>query len=214
MYVLGVHDIEKFRLQSERDIFMVYNADCRNKNLDPDSTSGKGYITEALVAKFLGVKTCFDITGNFNHGAFDMYEDEDWGIINVKGSSLHCYDGYLMWHFNICKNIAPDFFFCIGYDKDMKNVESVHIIPNEDYVCKLAHVNVPKDRRSKWNAFKESEEEVKKWNELFHTLKLDSCTVLRKIGSRKTLEKKKIMVYKKRMIEEYKRYVLNMSNNG
>lgn len=193
---------------------MAYNADCRNKNLDPDSTVGKGYITEVLVAKFLGIKTCFDMTGVFNHKAFDMYEHEDWGKIDVKGSIIHYYNGYLMWYFDTDKNIIPDFFFCIGYDKYMKNVECVHIIPNEDRVCKSARIWIPKDRHSKWNVFKESEEEVKKWNDLFHTLKLDNCPVLRKIGSKKSLEKKKIRAYKERMREKYKRDILKMYDNG
>lgn len=156
------------------------NADCRNKNLDPDSSAGKGYITEVLVAKFLGIKTCFEITGNFNHKAFDIYEHEDWGRINVKGSSLlYDCDGHLTWFFNKKKSVIPDFFFCIGYDKDMKNVESVHIIPNGDDVCNLTYLFIPKDICSKWYIFKESEEGIKKWNELFHTLKLEDCPVLR-----------------------------------
>lgn len=193
---------------------MVYNADCRKGNLDPDSNTGKGYITEVLVAKFLGIKTCFDITGNFNKGKFDLYEDENWGRIDAKGSSLHYYNGYLIWCFGTNENIIPDFFFCIGYDEDMKNVEYVCIIPNGDDVCESTAIWITKNGNSKWDKFKESEEEVKKWNDLFHTLKLDNCTVLRNIGSKKTLERKKIKAYKEKMREEYKRYVLNMPNNG
>lgn len=196
-----------------RNCYIAHNADCRNKNLDPDCGVGKGYITEVLVAKFLGINTCFDITGNFNHKAFDMYEHEYFGRINVKGSSLHSYNGYLTWYFGIYKNIIPDFFFCICYDKDMKNVESVYIIQNKEYIYKLKTLAIYKDRQSIWDKFKESEEEVKKWNDLFHTLKLENCPVLRKIGSKKTSEKKKIRAYKERMREKYKRDILMMPND-
>lgn len=190
---------------------MVYNADCRNKNLDPDSAAGKGYITEVLVAKFLGINTCFDITGNFNHKAFDMYEDKNWGIIDAKGSILYnrrdnCYFHY----FNTEKNDIPDFFFCVGYDEDMTHVDRTYIIPNEEYINKLYGIYILRDGYSKYHIFRENE---KPWDDLFHTLKLDNCPVLRNIGSKKTLEIKKIRSYKQRMREKYKRDILKMSDN-
>lgn len=155
-------------------------SDCRNNNLDPDSTTGKGYITEVLVAKFLGIKTCFDITNNFSYPKYDLLECEDFGKINCKGSCIRTHEYRKPFRtFHINKNIEADFFFCIGYDEDMKNVECVYIIPNEDYVCKLTDISISQYGRSKWDIFKESEEEIKKWNELFHTLKLENCPVLR-----------------------------------
>jgi hypothetical protein len=57
----------------------------------------------------------------------------------------------------------------------------VFIIPNGDDVSKLNTITAPYNGNSKWNVFKENEEEVKKWDSVFHTLKLDNCPVLRKI---------------------------------
>lgn len=158
------------------------NRDCRNNNLDPNSSAGKGYITEILVAKFLGIKTCFDIIDNFHHPKYDLLEREDFGKINCKGSRLIVIDhrrGCIGWRFNTKKNTIVDFFFCIGYNEDMTNVESVFIIPNEGNVCKLEGIGIIKDGHSKWNKFKESQEEVKKWNDLFHDLRLENCPILR-----------------------------------
>lgn len=159
-------------------------AGCRNKDLDPNSNSGKGYVSEALVAKFLGIKTCFDITGNFNYPGHDLLEHEDWGLINVKSSSLilkRSDNIPSFYHiFNVSRNSRCDFFFLIGYDEEREHVIAVYIIPNEDYVSKLTGSRIPFNVRSKWNIFKESEEEVKKWDELFHTMKLDNCPILRK----------------------------------
>ena len=156
--------------------------DCRNNNLDPSSGPGIGYITAVLVKKFLGIEDCFDITDNFNYRGYDMIEHEDWGLIDAKGSSLfETKDGYLCHVFHTNKNQKADFFFCIGYDKDRKHVMEVFIIPNGDDVSKLNTITAPYNGNSKWNVFKENEEEVKKWDSVFHTLKLDNCPVLRKI---------------------------------
>jgi hypothetical protein len=151
--------------------------------LDPKSESGKEYISEALVAKFLGIKTCFDITGNFCHNGYDVFEHEDWGLVNVKSSSLmpqNNVNNHCRYHaFNTRRNSKCDFHFCIGYDEERKHVVAVYIVPNEDYVNKLVSIRAPFDIYSKWDVFKENGEEVKKWDELFHTMKLDDCPVLR-----------------------------------
>ena len=156
-------------------------ADCRNNNLDPYSRPGKGYITATLVKKFLGIEDCFDITGNFNYRGYDMIEHEDWGLIDAKGSSLlsngQC--NYVYHSFNINKNKKADFFFCIGYGMSRKHVLVVLIIPNETNIGKLQTLMVPYDRESKYSEYNENEKEVKKWDDLFHTMKLNSCSVLR-----------------------------------
>lgn len=155
------------------------SAACRNGNLSPKSSVGKGFISEILVAKFLDIRTCFDITGNFNYPGYDLLEHEDWGTINVKSSSLLKNRFHT---FGTRKSIKPDFFFCIGYDENRKHVIAVYIIPNEEYVNKLYSIAVPFGKdfgNSKWYEFRESEEEIQKWDELFHTMKLDDCPVLR-----------------------------------
>ena len=155
--------------------------DCRNNDLDPNSTPGIGYITAVLVKKFLGIEDCFDITGNFCYPEYDMIEHEDWGLVDAKGSSLlERKDGYLYHQFHINKNKKADFFFCIGYDENRKHVIAVYIIPNEEDISKLDAIWIRYNEYSKYNIFKESEEEIKKWDDLFHTLKLDNCPVLRK----------------------------------
>ena len=83
------------------------------------------------------------------------------------------------WYFGIDKNKKVDFFFCIGYDEKRENIISFLIIPNEDNVNKLNSIHVPLNARGKWDVFKESEEEVKKLNDIFHSLKLSDCPILR-----------------------------------
>lgn len=153
--------------------------DCRNNNLDSNSNQGIGYITGVLVKKFLGIEDCFDITGNFCYPGYDMFEHKDWGLIDAKGSSLKTNKDKLCHGFSTNKNEKADHFFCIGFDIDRKHVIEVFIVPNDDDISKLDGINISYKRYSKYNRYKESEEEVKKWDDLFHTLKLDSCPVLR-----------------------------------
>lgn len=162
--------------------------DCRNNNLDPRCPLGKGYITEVLVAKKLGIKTCFDVTGNFKYSGYDILEHKNWGKINVKGSLLS-YNGDQIYHyFNTNKNTKSDFFFCIGYDYEMKHIISIYIIPNNDYVSTLNGITIPYDSNSKWNKFKENEKEIEKWDCLLHSMKLENCTVLRSGKSSNIIE--------------------------
>lgn len=150
---------------------------CRNKDLDPDSSKGFGYMTEILTAKFLGTKTCFDMTGNFNYRYFDIYQHEDFGRINVKGSKLLYYKGCYHWIFNTKKNKTPDFFFCIGYNDTRTEVLCVYIIPNENILTHTIHIN------KNWSQDKDPyywhKQDPKPWNDLFHTLKLEDCPVLK-----------------------------------
>lgn len=156
--------------------------DCRNNNLDPNSEVGFGYITTTLVKKFLKIEDCFDITGNFCYPEYDMIEHEDLGLIDAKGSSLIIINGKLCHSFGIQKNKKADFFFCIGFDKDRKHVLAVFIIPNDNDISNKGTITIYYNgiRGSKYNIFKQSEEEVKKWDDTFHTMKLDNCPVLRK----------------------------------
>ncbi len=154
----------------------IFCSDClttpfwKTGTLDKNCSTGIGYITEVLVAKFLGIKTCFDIEGKFNHLAFDMYEHEDWLRINAKGATLRG-NG---WSFSTRKNKVTDFFFCIGYDRYRKHVKSVHIIPNADYISKMGSLYISIDNTD-YEWFREDE---KPWDELFHTMKLADCPIL------------------------------------
>ena len=154
-------------------------AKCRNKELDSNSKSGIGYIAEALVSKFLGIPTCFDVTDNFSYPKYDLLKHKDYRKINAKGSTLLVKNGYLCHEFGTHKNKKVDNFFCIGFDEDRKHVLAVFIIPNDKDISKLSSIRIYYNQNSKYNKFKENEEEVKKWDDLFHTMKLDNCPVLR-----------------------------------
>ncbi len=143
-------------------------ADRRNKNLNPDSPTEIGYITEILVAKFLDIKTCFDIT-NFNYRSFDIYEHEDYGRINVKGASL-TNNG---WYFHVNRKTVTSFFVLDSIK--IENIKRVYIIPNDVHISNNVHIYININDID-YEFFREDE---RPWDDLFHTLKLDECPVLR-----------------------------------
>jgi len=154
-------------------------ADCRNNDLDPGSSPGFGYMNEVLVAKYLGIKTCFDITGVFNYHGYDLLEHDDWGLINAKGSKLLNECNHRYHTFNINKNKKPDFFFCVGYDEYRKHVLTVYYIPNDDCISQLDKLYINLDWSPEENPYYWLKEDPKPWDNLFHSLKLNNCPVLR-----------------------------------
>ncbi len=147
-------------------------AKTRTGNLDPSIAYSTGYITEKLIGKFLGIETCSDRTGKINRQkGYDLWH-EDWERIQSKGATLGINNGIPGWQYGIYKNIVCDFFFCIGYDKERRHVESMHIIPNNEDICKLSGLFISELGYSRFDIF---EEEVKPWDDLFHTMRLDNC---------------------------------------
>lgn len=156
-------------------------SDFRNNNLDPKSSIGKRYITETVIKNYLGIKTCFDITGNITKKGkgYNMVDTEEWGLICVKMSTLTKNGEAKGWHFGTEKNKKVDFFFCVGYDEKRENIMSFLIVPNEDCVSMLDGLWIPLNTTCKWDAFREGEKEIKKLNDIFHSLKLEDCPILR-----------------------------------
>ena len=86
-YIEKVRKRRKYHADYSNE-YQKKKAACRNNNLDPNGQVGKGYITEVLVAKFLGI----------NYPGYDILDHKDLGKINVKGSILS-YNGNCVHHF-------------------------------------------------------------------------------------------------------------------
>ncbi len=142
--------------------------------LGPYSPQCFGYMTEVLVAKFLGINICFDEI--FDYRYFEIHQHEDFGWIDVKGSKLFCIKNNYYWKFHIKKNNIPDFFFCIGYNNTRTEVLCVYIIPNENILTRAIYIN------KNWDQDKDPyywyKQDPKPWNDIFHTLKIEDYPVL------------------------------------
>lgn len=100
-------------------------ANSRNRQIDPDSTQGKGHITEQIATKTLGIKNYNLESDNFC-AEFDAYDPVKYHRIDIKGPSL--ING--VWiATGIGKNFDNLFILCMS--NDYNHVIKVYIIPKE-----------------------------------------------------------------------------------
>lgn len=130
----------------------------RIDNLDIDSNLGKAVISQAIVAKVLGIE---DLNIKYdNYGWYIDLEHINHGKIDVKSSSLQDY-GRWYWY-PTRKNPLPgrnkkqilcDTFVCIGYGNKRTNIDAVLIIPSK--YCDVSTINYNKDskRGNKYGIF-------------------------------------------------------------
>jgi hypothetical protein len=124
--------------------------DIRINNLDIDSNLAKAVISQAVIAKALGIE---DLNIKYdNYGWYIDLEHINYGKIDAKSSSLQDY-GRWYWY-PIRKNPLPgrkkkhilcNTFICIGYDYERKNIDVVLIIPSEN--CDVSTINYNKDSK-------------------------------------------------------------------
>ena len=151
----------------------------RNKQIDPKSETGKGFIGEMIVAKTRGLKNCNLELDNFN-AVFDLSVDSFYGRIQVKTASL--ING--KWEFGLSYNQEYDTIFLICMGKYWKNVERVYAIPWEKCV-NIRNIAIY-DRTpggSQWDKFRVGEEQ---YEDTYQDMKLENCPVLK--NSKKTKE--------------------------
>lgn len=90
-------------------------------------------------------------------------------IKHIKG----CY----YWKFSTKRNKFIDFFFCIGHNENRAGVECVYIVPNENIITDNMFINKNWDDHE--NPYYWFKEDPKPWNDIFHTLRLEDCPVLK-----------------------------------
>ena len=97
--------------------------------LDPNSNCGVGVITEHIVAEYLNDAIKCNTTESFA-SKYDLISNK-YGAINVKSAKrIHYRNGYI-WQFRIHKSSKiPDYYFCIGFNKDRSNIEYAWAIPS------------------------------------------------------------------------------------
>ena len=168
--------------------YLKSKSDYINGSLDPDSEVGKGFISQRVVAKTLGLELKDDCncTYGFNHSV-DLYHKDKYKYINVKDSAL-CYHQKQSptWHFTITQKVTPDTYILVGFDEDRKNILHVWITDAVDDLV----FNEKKGRSLKFKTIsniyeslkraKPWEVDAKPYNNVLHSMSLDNCSVLRK----------------------------------
>jgi len=138
------------RLPDSYNSIKKSNANIRTGNLDRGTNCGKAIIDQAVVAK---VHNIDDLNIKFDNFIYyiDLQHDT-YGKIDVKGSTLKSDE----WYFNNRRKIDCDTYFCIEYDLNRNNIDSIFIIPNDGWICNIMGMRIVKNpsRDSKYEQFK------------------------------------------------------------
>ena len=147
-------------------------AKCRNRGISRDSTMGKLFIAQQIVAKVRGLKSCKLETDNFRY-EFDFC-DPKYSRIKVRVATIISNK----WSFKTIGMENCDTVFLICMDKMWKDVKRVYIIPGGDVytVCIYIYEKSSSTRPIEYDIFRTDE---KIYNDAYHSLNLKNCTVLK-----------------------------------
>jgi hypothetical protein len=109
-----------------RDCYGRKDIDYKNRNIILKIGEGGGSLLDIVVSTVLKVPT-YSIYIVDKRLPFGIIH-EDYGIVGIKASKLI----YNCWHFNINDYISADTYFLIGFDKMLKNIDSIHVVQTED----------------------------------------------------------------------------------
>ena len=153
------------------------NTDHMNGELDVNSGTGFGFLTQRIVAKTLDLKLENDCNCSVNFGhPFDLFDKNKYGKIDVKGS--HLYKGNI-WHFTIVHNNIVDTYILVGFDKNKKNILRVWITkPTDILIHKKTCIGITNSTRSGLKRAKPWEVDPTPYNNAFHAMSIENCSVL------------------------------------
>lgn len=156
---------------------------CRNKELEKDSKSGKGFRIEQVIAKTLGIKSCSIESDNFN-SAFDLYDPIKYKEIQARSAKPSIRKAtwndkvyeYHVWHFALD---LPEFdtIIVICMSEDYKNIERMYAIP-VDKLPMAQGLTIYKDPKNRpW--YEEYRIDEKPYNDTYHSMSIDNCEVIK-----------------------------------
>lgn len=159
------------------------DSDWKKGNLDPLSSTGKGFIGQQVVAKRYNVEDCNLLMNNF-HFYVDISKIEEYGYCEVKTRSFDILkDKYEQWLFDTIREQEYDTLILLCMDRNIPwtNVERAYAIPWE-VVVNRNKTNITIARNSLRNGHWHEEFRIdeKPFNEIYHNMKLENCKILRK----------------------------------
>ena len=152
----------------------LQSAKIRNGKLSKYSETGKGFISEQLVAKYLGIDNC-NIKNNSLHSSVDLFHNDKYKRIDVKSCKLTslCGDCY-GWNFTLGKH-KPDNYFLLCFDENRKRLLHVFVIPGST-ITNTFCISISVGNLLRYYRYKLDNTEVEKLNDVLHSLgKNGSC---------------------------------------
>lgn len=159
-----------------------YNPDYKNNNLDPESNTGFAFMSQRVVAETLGLELKYDCNCSIGFNAPDDLYDKKLGYINVKTAVLFKDNA---WHFDFGNKYIPDKYIMLGFSEDKSDIKHVWNTEPEDdltfdeknfkYKQSISITNSERGLRR----VKGWEVDVEPYNNAYHSMSLENCSVLR-----------------------------------
>ena len=157
-------------------------SDWKNGELNPYTSSGKGYIVEQFVCKDLGLEN-LNVKNSTSRARYDATIHEKYGNLQIKGASYNTRER--TWNRTIGESGTGQEFdtlllICMDRYMPWKNVERAYAIPEMEVFCKRSvtiYKNPSPSIGSKWEEFRIDE---KSFNNTYHNLTIEDCPALRK----------------------------------
>lgn len=149
----------------------------KHGQLDPCSPPGKGFIGTQIVANTYGLDDC-NIKMNSFRFYIDLSKHSKYGYIEVKTATLNILYG--KWSFSKFdeKDFNTLFLVCMDENDPWKNVKRVYAIPWEDAIYRSSISVLENSSRSSW--YDKYNIDEKSFDDTYHNMKLENCSVLRK----------------------------------
>ena len=178
------HNIWRYDMKNNRYCPACFaGAAYRFGNLDPESTTGLGYIGQVITREALSlpIKNDYNISDNFN-SPFDLYDDDKYGEINVKCAKL-CQSkiwNNTYWSFNIGDTVKPDYYFMLGLSENKNQVEHVWVVNSDALFIKNKCTAVIANSINGLNKRIEFEDDNELYNNIYHNINWNNDTFLNK----------------------------------
>ena len=158
------------------------NRDYMNKNLNPNSTVGFAFISQRVVAKALKLGLDYDCNCSEGFGApYDLY-DKKLGYINVKAATLGSNN---IWYFHLKNKKVPDTYIMLGFSSDKSDILHVWITKPTDKLMfnkksiRNIGIGITNDINNGLKRAAPWEVDCKPYNDAYHNMSLENCSILR-----------------------------------
>ena len=139
---------------------------CISGNLNPNSSTGIGFIAESIV--YTTLADCIKCNTKDNFCAQYDLISVSLGTINVKSSKLRADNN--SWLFSKLQNATiPDNYVCIGFNSSKDSIQHVWIIPNNSSLIKPYGVVISNSKKI-LSKFKQYEVDPEPYNKVYQSL--------------------------------------------
>lgn len=152
--------------------------------LDSNSNTGRGFITEVVVAKALGLENGARCNCTVNFGfKYDLFDAGEYQKINVKSSKVKVdkRQSTNHWYFHLNNKYIPDTYILVAYSEDYKDIVHTWIIPADvDIVSGKISFAISNSYKG-LSRVQEFEVDCEIYNQCLHDMSIDNCSVLTKV---------------------------------